>query len=119
MTATAFAYALDEPTPPAVTLSLESLWAIVIAVAVPFAVGFLTKASWGAGWKWLLVIVFSAAIGFVTIAIQGNVAFTWENALTILLLTAGASQTYYRYVLDKLPSVKSWLEAHGVKDAAP
>lgn len=68
------AYALDTP----------SLLSLVIQVVLPLLVGLLTKASWSAGLKALLLLALTAVNEFVTMwykAAEGMQAFDWRVAL--------------------------------------
>ena len=90
-------------------LSNAAAYALLVGLAVPFATGLLVKASWPAWAKFTVALAFSAAVGFGTIALSGEVDLTWSNALVIIAAVAGAAQASFRYIVDRVPGLKNWL----------
>lgn len=97
-------------------LDNAAAYALLVGLAVPFATGLLVKASWPAWAKFTVALVFSAAVGFGTIALSGEVDLTWSNALVIIAAVAGAAQASFRYFIDRIPGLKEWLYDHWIHD---
>lgn len=97
-------------------MSNAAAYALLVGLAVPFATGLLVKASWPAWAKFTVALVLSAAVGFGTIALSGEVELTWGNALVVIAAVAGAAQTSFRYIVDRVPGLKDWLYSVWVHD---
>lgn len=66
------------------TLSLGGIIAILIQFVLPLVVGFVTKQSWSAGWKAVLLMVLSAVTQFLVAwseAIANGTHFSWTMAV--------------------------------------
>lgn len=101
------------------TLSLASLWALLIAAAIPFLTGYLTGSTWPPLAKWVVVIVVSVVVGVGTLAVQDGTVWTWANAGALVAGVMGVAQTWYFVLLNNLPTVKKWLASHGVGAKTP
>lgn len=97
-------------------MSNAAAYALLVGLAVPFATGLLIKASWPAWAKALVAIVFSAAVGFGTIALSGDIELTWSNALVVIAAVVGAANVSFRYIVDRVPGLKEWLYSVWIHD---
>jgi hypothetical protein len=97
-------------------MSNAAAWALLVGLAVPFATGLLVKASWPAWGKALVCVIFSAAVGFGTIWVAGELALTWSNALVTIAAVVGAATVSFRYIVDRVPGLKDWLYSVWIKD---
>jgi hypothetical protein len=94
-------------------METKQAWAYLVALAVPFVVGFLAKCSWPSWSKFTITVILSAAIGLVTIRITTN---TWgELTLPFIVSLIGASEVYFRIFVDGT-GIKEWLASHFNKD---
>ena len=91
-------------------------WAMLVGIAVPLATGLLVKASWAAWLKFLVCIIFSAAVGFGTIWVSGSLVLSWTTALVTIGAVVGAATASFRYIVDKVPGLKEWLEGLLIHD---
>lgn len=100
------------------TMSIVTLVSLLIAGFFwPFVSGLLTKASWPNGVKFLVVIASLALTTAVTMAVKGEFAdLSWQTAgfhLTLLYTMSAAS---FWIVMDRFPTLKTWLYAHFIHD---
>lgn len=93
-----------------------AVYAMLVGLVVPFATGLLTKCSWAAGWKLLITIIFSAAVGFGTIWVSGEVVLSWDTALVTIGAVVGAATVSFRYIIDRVPGLKDFLYSIWIKD---
>jgi hypothetical protein len=91
----------------------KQAWAYLVALAVPFIVGLLSKCSWASWAKFLMTVVLSAAIGLVTIRVTTDKWGEWSLPFIVSLI--GASEVYFRVFVDAT-GLKGWLADHWVKD---
>jgi hypothetical protein len=88
------------------------LQAMLISIAVPFVVGLLIKASWADWKKFSVAVALSAAVGVVTVWVNGGLVLTATGWAVTIVACIGASQVTFKYILNRLPKLKAWLEGH-------
>jgi hypothetical protein len=95
----------DDPDPP-VSIAANQLWAMLVAVAVPFVTGLLVRRSWAKWVKALTAFVLAGLVGVVTTYVSGN----WNGDVWVIVLACfGAAQTTFYLVVDRVPGLKQWL----------
>jgi hypothetical protein len=96
----------------------KAAYAYLIALAVPFIVGLLSKCSWPAIAKFGITAALSVAIGLGTLAIDGAFSdWQWSKTLPFIVSIVGASEVYFRLFVDAT-GIKPWLLDHFHKDEA-
>lgn len=95
-------------------MSNSAAWAYLVALAVPFLCGLLTKCAWPAWTKFTVTVVLALVIGVVTVVLTGD-QWTWGTTLPFLVSVIGAAEVWFRYVIERVPGLTEWLQSHLVK----
>jgi hypothetical protein len=98
-------------------LTIVQMWGYVIGLLLPFVLGLLLKHSWANWLKFVIVLVVSAIVGVISLAIAGSLrAASVEDWLLLIGNIAIASQVTFFFFIDRLPKLKAWLYGHFMTD---
>ena len=100
-----------------VVMDLTVLFSIVTAFITVNVVGLLTRCTWRSGWKILVCVIVSGALGFGQLWVTGNTVWSLGNWLPIATAVFGAAYIWYKAIAWKVPGLKGWWERHGLKPA--
>lgn len=95
-------------------VNASAYYAYIVALAVPFVTGYISRASWSTWAKFGIALGLSLAIGAVTITLTGN-DWKWEWSVPFLLSIVAAAEVYFRAFVDAIPGLKLWLANNGNK----
>lgn len=98
--------------------SVSGLLSLVLTLALPLLVGLLTKQSWSAGFKAVLLLAFSAVKAFVEAwldAANSGVDFLW-TAVAISIVTNFMIAVVVHFGLWKPTGATDAAQRSGVKD---
>jgi small basic protein len=96
-------------------MNLTTLWGPIVGLVLPLVIGLLLKCSWPEWAKALTALAVSAAVGVGGLAIQGALVWSGDLAAFVALVFT-ASQVTFWGIVQQVPSLKSWLNSHGVTD---
>ena len=98
-------------------MTTVQLWAMVVGLFLPFVLGLLLKHSWANWLKFLIVVLVSAVVGVVSLAIAGDLHMAGPGDWALLIgAIVAASQVTFFWFIERVPGLKSWLYAHFVRD---
>lgn len=96
-------------------MSYATLWGPLVGLVLPLVIGLLLKCSWPEWVKALVALAVSATVGVGGLAIQGELVWSGD-ILAFVALVFTASQVTFWGIVQQVPSLKDWLDSHGVKD---
>ena len=96
-------------------MTTVQLWGMVAGLFLSFVVGLLLKKSWAAWLKFLVVIVASAVVGVIDLAIAGELRWSGDPVALVAAIVAASQATFF-FFINRLPSVKEWLYGHFIRD---
>ena len=99
-------------------VDLTAVWVTITGFVTVFIVGLLTRKTWAAWKKVLVVVTVSAALGFAELALTGQTVWKWANWWPIMSAVFVLAKVWYEGIAWKIPGLKGWWESHGLKPAA-
>ena len=97
-------------------MTTVQLWGMAVGLFLPFVLGLLLKCSWPNWAKFAVVVVVSAIVGAVELAIAGKLETGPGNWVVLIGAIVAASQVTFFWFIERIPGLKTWLYGMFIHD---